>query len=48
VRVLEFLGIVLAAGAPWIVAIVYFGRKVRGDGWVAPSMGERLRDRLLR
>jgi hypothetical protein len=38
--------IVLAAGAPWIVAIAYFGRKLRRDGYVPPSLGELLRERM--
>ena len=38
--------IILAVGAPWIAAIVYYWPKVRRDGYVPPSLAEVVRDRL--
>jgi hypothetical protein len=46
VRVLEFVGIVVAAGAPWIVGIVYYWRRRPRDDWTPPSFGETLRQRM--
>jgi hypothetical protein len=39
--------IVLAAGAPWIVGIVWAWRRLPRDGAVPLSLGERARQRLL-
>jgi hypothetical protein len=38
--------ILLAAGAPWIVGIVYYWRRMPRDGAVPLSMGDRARRRL--
>jgi hypothetical protein len=45
VRVLEVLGIVLAAGCPWIAGIVYYRRKLPRGEFTPPSFGEYLRER---
>ena len=36
----------LAAGAPWIVGIVYLWRRAPRDGTVPPSLAEEARRRL--
>jgi hypothetical protein len=36
----------LVFGAPWIVGIVYYWRRIPRDGSIPPSLGERVRQRL--
>jgi len=38
--------VVLVVGAPWVAAIAYYWPKVRRDGYVPPSLGEVVRERL--
>lgn len=38
--------IVMLAGLPWIVGIVYYWRRRVKDGSVPPSLAERVRQRL--
>ena len=45
-RVLEFCGIVAAAGLPWIVGIAYYWRRRPRDGEMPTSWGEYLRERM--
>jgi hypothetical protein len=42
------LVLALAVGSPWIVGIVLLLRRLPRDGFVPPSFGAQLRDRLLR
>ena len=38
----------LLFGGPWLVASLYYWRRVDRDGVTQPSFGEQLRDRLIR
>jgi len=33
--------------APWIVGIVWLWRRVPADGWIPPSYGDHLQERVL-
>jgi integral membrane sensor domain MASE1 len=38
----------LLFGSPWLIASIYYWRRSIRDGATPPSLGEQLRDRLLR